>query len=57
MAIRPLLFGILFIAVFVGIILSLVWVDPSQPTRQSDPLAPSPPAVTDPTAPAPAPAQ
>ncbi len=53
MAIRPLLFGILFIAVFVGIILSLVWVDPSQP-RQSDPLAPSPPAVTDPTAPAPA---
>ncbi|WP_413709319.1 hypothetical protein [Rhizobium sp. Rhizsp82] len=54
MAIRPLLFGILFIAVFVGIIVSLVWVDPSQPTRQSDPLAPTPPAVTDPTAPAPA---
>lgn len=51
MAIRPLLFGILFIAVFVGIILSLVWVDPSQPARQSDPLAPAPPGISEPSAP------
>jgi len=50
MAIRPLLFGILFIAVFVGVILSLVWVDPSHPVRQSDPLAPAAPG---PSAPAP----
>jgi len=50
MAIRPPLFGILFVAVFVGIILSLVWVDPSHPVRQPDPLAPSAPG---PSAPAP----
>lgn len=48
MAIRPLLFGILFVAVFVGIILSLVWVDPSHPVRQPDPLAPSAPGPSSP---------
>ncbi|SCW27554.1 hypothetical protein SAMN02927900_00005 [Rhizobium mongolense subsp. loessense] len=51
MAIRPLMFGILFIAVFVAIILSIIWVDPTQPTRQPDPLAPVTPAPT-PTPPA-----
>ncbi|MEX2690956.1 hypothetical protein [Rhizobium mongolense] len=51
MAIRPLMFGILFIAVFVAIILSIIWIDPTQPTRQPDPLAPVMPAPT-PTPPA-----
>jgi hypothetical protein len=46
MAIRPLLFGILFIAVFVAIIISIILVDPTQPTRQPDPLAPVTPVPT-----------
>lgn len=41
MAFRPLIFGVLFIAVFVMIILSIIWVDKSHPIRQPDPLAPS----------------
>jgi hypothetical protein len=40
MAIRPLIFGVLFIAVFVGIILSIIWIDKSHPIHQPDPLAP-----------------
>jgi len=44
MAFRPLIFGILFIAVLVMIILSLIWVDRSHPIRQPDPLAPTAPA-------------
>lgn len=41
MAFRPLIFGVLFIAVFVMVILSIIWVDKSHPTRQADPLAPT----------------
>jgi hypothetical protein len=41
MAFRPLIFGVLFIAVFVMVILSIMWVDKSHPIRQPDPLAPS----------------
>ncbi len=41
MAIRPLIFGVLFIAVLVMVILSITWVDRSHPIRQPDPLAPS----------------
>ena len=41
MAFRPLIFGVLFIAVLVMIILSITWVDKSHPIRQPDPLAPS----------------
>ncbi|MBB3564266.1 hypothetical protein FHX06_005621 [Rhizobium sp. BK512] len=41
MAFRPLIFGVLFIAVFVMVILSIIWVDKSHPIRQPDPLAPS----------------
>ena len=44
MAFRPLIFGVLFIAVFVLIILSIIWVDKSHPIRQPDPLAPAAPA-------------
>lgn len=40
MAIRPLIFGVLFVAVFVGIILSIAWIDKSHPIHASDPLAP-----------------
>ncbi|MBB3591580.1 hypothetical protein FHX08_001924 [Rhizobium sp. BK529] len=46
MALRPLIFGVLFIAVFVLIILSIIWVDKSHPIRQPDPLAPTAPANT-----------
>ncbi|WP_454849071.1 hypothetical protein [Rhizobium binxianense] len=49
MAIRPLIFGILFVAVFVAIILSLIWVDKSQPVRQPDPLSPSVPGPANPS--------
>lgn len=49
MAIRPLIFGILFVAVFVVIILSIIWVDKSQPVRLSDPLSPSAPGPANPT--------
>jgi hypothetical protein len=49
MAIRPLIFGILFIAVFVAIILSIIGVDKTQPLRQQDPLAPSAPGPATPT--------
>lgn len=48
MAFRPLIFGVLFIAVFVMIILSLIWVDKSHPIRQPDPLAPTAPANSPP---------
>ncbi|EJJ26145.1 hypothetical protein GCM10010520_24310 [Rhizobium viscosum] len=41
MAFRPLIFGVLFIAVLVMVILSITWVDKSHPIRQPDPLAPS----------------
>jgi hypothetical protein len=41
MAFRPLIFGVLFIAVLVMVILSIIWVDRSHPIRQPDPLAPS----------------
>lgn len=44
MAFRPLIFGVLFVAVFVVIILSIIWVDKSHPIRQPDPLAPTAPA-------------
>jgi hypothetical protein len=45
MAIRPLVFGILFIAVFVAIILSMAWVDRSRPTHQPESLVPATPAT------------
>ncbi|ANM10136.1 MULTISPECIES: hypothetical protein [unclassified Rhizobium] len=48
MAIRPLIFGILFIAVFVGIILSIIWVDTSHPVHQPDPLSPTAPGPATP---------
>ncbi|NLS03298.1 hypothetical protein HGP14_07930 [Rhizobium sp. P32RR-XVIII] len=48
MAIRPLVFGILFIAIFVAIILSMAWVDRSRPTHQPDSLAPAAPGTTAP---------
>jgi hypothetical protein len=48
MAIRPLIYGILFIAVFVAIILSMAWVDRSRPTHQAEPLAPVAPAPSTP---------
>ena len=48
MAIRPLIFGILFIAVFVGIIISIIWVDTSHPIRQPDPLSPTAPGPATP---------
>jgi hypothetical protein len=48
MAIRPLIFGILFIAVFVGIILSIIWVDTSHPIHQPDPLSPTAPGPATP---------
>lgn len=44
MAFRPLIFGVLFVAVFVVIILSIIWVDKSHPIRQPDPLAPTAPS-------------
>ncbi len=48
MAFRPLIFGVLFIAVFVMVILSIMWVDKSHPIRQPDPLAPSTTPVSPP---------
>ncbi len=48
MAFRPLIFGVLFIAVFVLVILSIIWVDKSHPIRQPDPLAPTAPANSPP---------
>ncbi|MGZ2456993.1 MULTISPECIES: hypothetical protein [Rhizobium] len=48
MAIRPLIFGILFIAVFVVIILSIIWVDTSHPIHQPDPLSPTAPGPATP---------
>jgi len=48
MAIRPLILGVLFIAVFVGIILSIIWVDKSHPIHQSDPLSPTAPGPATP---------
>ena len=44
MAVRPLIFGVLFIAVFVLVILSIIGVDKSHPIHQPDPLAPTAPA-------------
>lgn len=54
MAVRPLLVGVLFIAILVIIILSIGWIDKTQPLHQPDPLAPAPganpmPSVTAPT--------
>jgi hypothetical protein len=40
MAIRPLIFGVLFVAAFVAIILSITWIDKSHPIHAPDPLAP-----------------
>ncbi|MBX4890836.1 hypothetical protein [Rhizobium bangladeshense] len=48
MAIRPLIFGILFIAALVGIILSIIWVDTSHPVRQPAPLSPTTPGPATP---------
>ncbi len=48
MAIRPLIFGILFIAIFVVIILSITWIDKTQPLHRPDPLAPASPRPTNP---------
>lgn len=42
MAIRSLIVGTLFVAVFVAIILSIAWIDKSQPTHEPAPLAPAP---------------
>jgi hypothetical protein len=53
MAVRPLLIGISFIVVLVGIVLSIIWIDKTQPLHQPDPLAPS--AI--PSQPIPAPTQ
>ncbi|TCL70511.1 hypothetical protein [Rhizobium sp. BK251] len=33
MAIRPLIFGLLFVAAFVLTITSILWVDPNEPAR------------------------
>ncbi|PDS70455.1 hypothetical protein CO651_17785 [Rhizobium phaseoli] len=51
MAIRPLIFGVLFIAAFVGIILSIIWVDTSHPVHQPDPLSPTAPGPATPSGP------
>ncbi|ARM87954.1 hypothetical protein RHEC894_CH01631 [Rhizobium sp. CIAT894] len=48
MAIRPLIFGILFVSVFVVIILSMIWVDKSHPVHQPDPLSPTAPGAATP---------
>ncbi|WP_200959557.1 hypothetical protein [Rhizobium sp. Root1203] len=53
MAVRPLLIGIFFVIILVGIALSIIWIDKTQPLHQRDPLAPS----TVPTEPIPTPAQ
>ncbi|MDM9619800.1 MULTISPECIES: hypothetical protein [unclassified Rhizobium] len=53
MAVRPLFIGILFVGILVAIILSMTWIDKTQPIHQRDPLAPS----TLPTEPIPAPSQ
>ena len=42
MAIRSLVIGTLFVGVFVAIILSIVWIDKSQPIHELAPLAPAP---------------
>ncbi len=41
MHLRPLIFGILFIGIFVALILSLMWVDNTHPVREQNPLAPT----------------
>jgi hypothetical protein len=47
MAVRPLLIGIVFVAILVAIILSITWIDKTQPLHQPDPLAPATnPALT-----------
>jgi hypothetical protein len=56
MAVRPLIIGILFIGILVAIILSIGWIDKTQPVHQPDPLAPVAPG-TNPTTTAPPPAQ
>ncbi|MBB3963951.1 MULTISPECIES: hypothetical protein [Rhizobium] len=56
MAVRPLVIGILFIGILVAIILSITWIDKTQPMRQPDPLAPAAPGAN-PTTPVPPPAQ
>jgi len=42
MAIRSLIVGILFVGVFVAMVLSIAWIDKSQPTHEPAPLAPAP---------------
>lgn len=41
MAVRPLLIGILFIGILVALIVSIAWIDKTQPLHQPDPLAPA----------------
>ncbi|MBW9112934.1 hypothetical protein JNB88_04625 [Rhizobium cauense] len=42
MAIRPLIVGTLFVGLFVALIVSIAWIDKSQPTHEPVPLAPAP---------------
>ncbi|MDM9648545.1 hypothetical protein [Rhizobium sp. S163] len=56
MAVRPLIIGILFIGILVAIILSIGWIDKTQPVHQPDPLAPAA-SGANPTTTAPPPAQ
>lgn len=42
MAIRPLIVGTLFVGLFVALIVSIAWIDKSQPTHEPAPLAPAP---------------
>ncbi|MBB3539500.1 hypothetical protein FHT76_004959 [Rhizobium sp. BK176] len=42
MAVRSLIVGTLFVAAFVALILSIAWIDKSQPIHQPAPLAPAP---------------
>lgn len=39
MAGRSLIFGILFVAAFVALIVSIAWIDKTQPLHQPDPLS------------------
>ncbi|WP_194273757.1 MULTISPECIES: hypothetical protein [Rhizobium] len=41
MALRSLIFGVTFIAILVAIVLSIGWIDKTQPLHQPDPLAPA----------------
>ncbi|MEZ2130344.1 MULTISPECIES: hypothetical protein [unclassified Sinorhizobium] len=48
MAVRPLIFGVLFVAIFVLVITSILWVNPEEPTRQPPPAMMPPPVQTAP---------